>query len=199
MPLRGRGQHLPGLRTRATWAGCRRRPTDGVRRCRVAAPSPQRACHVARMTPNTAPGRVSSWPWFRRPANRHRADARPNASVLDCIDLRKRFGEIEAVRGVSFKIAEGETYGLLGSERRGQDDDDLDRLRPARARRGRGACRGQAADHAQRRREGGDRLRPAGAGDLSRSERAREPPVLRPAVRAAAADAARARRRGARR
>jgi len=34
--------------------------------------------------------------------------------VLDCVDLRKRFGEVEAVRGVSFGIAEGETYGLLG-------------------------------------------------------------------------------------
>src|SRR5664280_1246709 len=34
--------------------------------------------------------------------------------VLDCVDLRKRFGEVEAVRGVSFRIAEGETYGLLG-------------------------------------------------------------------------------------
>ena len=34
--------------------------------------------------------------------------------VLDCIGLHKRFGEIEAVRGVSFEIAEGETYGLLG-------------------------------------------------------------------------------------
>ena len=36
------------------------------------------------------------------------------ARVLDCRDLRKRFGEIEAVRGVSFQIAQGETYGLLG-------------------------------------------------------------------------------------
>jgi ABC-2 type transport system ATP-binding protein len=34
--------------------------------------------------------------------------------VLDCIDVHKRFGEVEAVRGVSFTIAEGETYGLLG-------------------------------------------------------------------------------------
>jgi linearmycin/streptolysin S transport system ATP-binding protein len=34
--------------------------------------------------------------------------------VLDCIGLCKRFGEIEAVRGVSFKISQGETYGLLG-------------------------------------------------------------------------------------
>ncbi len=35
-------------------------------------------------------------------------------SVLVCADLHKRFGEVEAVRGVSFAIAEGETYGLLG-------------------------------------------------------------------------------------
>jgi linearmycin/streptolysin S transport system ATP-binding protein len=34
--------------------------------------------------------------------------------ALECRDLRKRFGELEAVRGVSFEIAEGETYGLLG-------------------------------------------------------------------------------------
>jgi ABC-2 type transport system ATP-binding protein len=34
--------------------------------------------------------------------------------VLDCRDLRKRFGQIEAVRGISFRIGEGETYGLLG-------------------------------------------------------------------------------------
>jgi ABC-2 type transport system ATP-binding protein len=34
--------------------------------------------------------------------------------VLDCIGLCKRFGEIEAARGVSFKISQGETYGLLG-------------------------------------------------------------------------------------
>jgi ABC-2 type transport system ATP-binding protein len=29
-------------------------------------------------------------------------------------ELHRRFGQIEAVRGVSFRIAEGETYGLLG-------------------------------------------------------------------------------------
>ncbi len=34
--------------------------------------------------------------------------------VLRCDGLRKRFGEIEAVRDVSFQIAAGESYGLLG-------------------------------------------------------------------------------------
>jgi linearmycin/streptolysin S transport system ATP-binding protein len=43
-----------------------------------------------------------------------RAVSEPRAPVLDCAGLRKSFGELEAVRGVSFHIAEGETYGLLG-------------------------------------------------------------------------------------
>jgi ABC-2 type transport system ATP-binding protein len=34
--------------------------------------------------------------------------------VLVCTGLRKRFGEIEAVREVSFAVGTGETYGLLG-------------------------------------------------------------------------------------
>jgi ABC-2 type transport system ATP-binding protein len=34
--------------------------------------------------------------------------------VLSCTGLRKRFGEREAVRGIDFHIAAGETYGLLG-------------------------------------------------------------------------------------
>ena len=41
--------------------------------------------------------------------------ARPVGSpVLECRDLRKRFGDLLAVDGVGFAIAEGETYGLLG-------------------------------------------------------------------------------------
>jgi len=34
--------------------------------------------------------------------------------VLVCRDLRKRFGDRQAVDGVGFEIARGETYGLLG-------------------------------------------------------------------------------------
>jgi ABC-2 type transport system ATP-binding protein len=36
------------------------------------------------------------------------------AVVLAVRDLRKRYGDLEAVKGVSFEIHEGETYGLLG-------------------------------------------------------------------------------------
>jgi ABC-2 type transport system ATP-binding protein len=36
------------------------------------------------------------------------------SAVLHCSDLRKRFGDLVAVDGVSFDIAAGETYGLLG-------------------------------------------------------------------------------------
>src|SRR5665811_630687 len=41
-------------------------------------------------------------------------DEKQKSPVLTCEGLRKRFGEIEAVRGVSFEIAPGESYGLLG-------------------------------------------------------------------------------------
>jgi ABC-2 type transport system ATP-binding protein len=44
-------------------------------------------------------------------ADRPPATADP---ILACQGLRKRFGDVEAVRGVGFRIAAGETYGLLG-------------------------------------------------------------------------------------
>ena len=34
--------------------------------------------------------------------------------IISVTDLRKRYGEIEAVRGISFTVAEGEVFGLLG-------------------------------------------------------------------------------------
>ncbi|HEY6591171.1 MAG TPA: ATP-binding cassette domain-containing protein, partial [Actinomycetota bacterium] len=35
-------------------------------------------------------------------------------SAIQAIDLVRRFGEVEAVRGVSLEVAEGEIYGFLG-------------------------------------------------------------------------------------
>ncbi len=35
-------------------------------------------------------------------------------AVVEVRDLRKRYGELDAVAGISFDIAEGEVYGLLG-------------------------------------------------------------------------------------
>ena len=43
-----------------------------------------------------------------------RANGAAAPVVLAARDLRKRYGAIEAVRGVSLEIHEGETYGLLG-------------------------------------------------------------------------------------
>src|SRR5512144_276593 len=34
--------------------------------------------------------------------------------LIEVSNLRKRFGEVEALRGVSFHVAAGEIYGLLG-------------------------------------------------------------------------------------
>jgi ABC-2 type transport system ATP-binding protein len=42
------------------------------------------------------------------------AAERRTATVLQTRDLRKRFGDLQAVAGISFAIGEGETYGLLG-------------------------------------------------------------------------------------
>ena len=36
------------------------------------------------------------------------------SSAVTVSDLRKAYGEVEAVRGISFEIAEGEIFGLLG-------------------------------------------------------------------------------------
>ena len=36
------------------------------------------------------------------------------ASILQVENLVKRYGDVEAVRGVSFNVEEGEVFGLLG-------------------------------------------------------------------------------------
>src|SRR5438094_9925915 len=34
--------------------------------------------------------------------------------IVQVADLRKRYGEIEAVRGISFDVQQGEVFGMLG-------------------------------------------------------------------------------------
>jgi ABC-2 type transport system ATP-binding protein len=48
------------------------------------------------------------------PAPTPAAAAPRRETLLRCTDLRKRFGDRQAVDGVGFEIARGETYGLLG-------------------------------------------------------------------------------------
>jgi linearmycin/streptolysin S transport system ATP-binding protein len=55
-----------------------------------------------------------SWVREARGGSGGRLDAATRRPVLDCVELHKRFGELRAVRGISFQIAAGETYGLLG-------------------------------------------------------------------------------------
>ena len=42
------------------------------------------------------------------------ANASNGASVVDASDLRKRYDEIEAVRGVTFSVKPGEIFGFVG-------------------------------------------------------------------------------------
>jgi ABC-2 type transport system ATP-binding protein len=46
-------------------------------------------------------------------ATAHRA-GRPGAPIITVRDLRKRYGSLQAVDGVSFDVAEGEVFGILG-------------------------------------------------------------------------------------
>jgi ABC-2 type transport system ATP-binding protein len=51
---------------------------------------------------------------FASPGERAERPAADAPVVLAVQDLSKRYGELEAVKSVSFEIHEGETYGLLG-------------------------------------------------------------------------------------
>src|SRR5229473_4130938 len=37
-----------------------------------------------------------------------------NTAVIEVENLTKRYGDVEALRGVSFSVSEGEVFGLLG-------------------------------------------------------------------------------------
>src|SRR5215468_9584801 len=38
----------------------------------------------------------------------------PNGTAISVSDLRMRYGEYEAVRGIDFEVASGEVFGFLG-------------------------------------------------------------------------------------
>ena len=113
--------------------------------------------------------------------------------------FRRRSLEVEAVRGVTFEVARGRALRAARAERRRQDDHDQDadhaaapdlRQRSrARARRRQRRARGAQADRLRVRR----RPRP-----LRAPVRARQPPLLRRALRRPAACAANPDRRAAR-
>ena len=99
-------------------------------------------------------------------------------ATLRTHDLTKSYGGRTVVRGVNLEVASGEVVGLLGPERRRQDDDVLhdgrpDRARfgPRRARRHRRHRRPDVHPRAQ-----GHRLPAAGAVDLPRPDRRAEHP-----------------------
>ena len=65
------------------------------------------------------------------------------APIIQVRDLCKRYGSLTAVDGVSFEVAEGEVFGILGPERRRKDDHARDDRGHAADRRGhRGHRRG---------------------------------------------------------
>ncbi len=43
-----------------------------------------------------------------------RAGREMSAPILEVVDLKKQYGRIEALKGVSFSVADGELFGLLG-------------------------------------------------------------------------------------
>jgi ABC-type histidine transport system ATPase subunit len=45
-------------------------------------------------------------------------------SAIAVTELRKSFGDVEPVRGVSFEVGAGEVFKLPCAQRRRQDDDD---------------------------------------------------------------------------
>ena len=44
--------------------------------------------------------------------------------AIEVGDLKKSFGEVEAVRGVDFEVAAGEVFGFLGPNGAGKTHDD---------------------------------------------------------------------------
>ncbi len=47
-------------------------------------------------------------------------DVASSGAAIDVRDLRKRYGALEAVRGISFEVQRGEIFGLIGADGAGK-------------------------------------------------------------------------------
>src|SRR6202142_2569238 len=56
-----------------------------------------------------------------------------SGATIEVINLTKRYGDVQALRGVSFAVQEGEVFGLLGPNGAGKTStvEILEGLRPA--------------------------------------------------------------------
>ena len=129
----------PWLAGRARLRGHDRRQLGhrlGRDRAAVAAATRRRKRRTAATSRRRPPSRLGDQQAGRVGAD---VDARADASRLPSSpqvstsapailvrDLRKAYGEHEAVRGIDFEVAAGEVFGLLGPNGAGQDDDGRD-------------------------------------------------------------------------
>ncbi len=93
-------------------------------------------------------------------------------SAVAVSGLTKAYEGQDALRGISFDIAEGEVFGLLGPERRRQDDDGRDPRGVQTPRRGRGVRPRRRSRGRRRRLARPDRHRPPVVRDVPAPQRA---------------------------
>ena len=129
-------------------------------------PSPSRRDPAVAEPPTTSPS-----PAPAQTTAPTRLKAPDEVAILRCAGLRKRFGERQAVDGVGFTIAPGETYGLLGPNGAGKTTTISMVCGILRRDEGEVVDRRTADGSERHRAEGRDRLCPPGPGDLSGSQR----------------------------
>src|SRR6266516_6477392 len=108
-PARRRNQRPSPSRSAGTSRSCSAR--NAVTASRAAAwtdsgsGAPQRIAECSIMTTDCS-GPMGAKPLWK--------DVKPVGTAIKVAGLRKRYGDLEAVRGISFEVAEGECFALLG-------------------------------------------------------------------------------------